>query len=208
MNGTVYLIRNKENGKVYIGQTIKPIQQRFNEHRYNHVSKANKPLHRAILKYGIESFEFIVLITNIKSQADLDKIEIQKIEEYKSLSPNGYNLKMGGANAPKSMSLHDSKLNEFLAIERGKSLNYIAGYFGVSVRAVQNFINKHKIVREPFRRKDKTREINYDVFMEMYSSDMLISEIAFLLEVSQSMIYTFIKKHNIPKRYKKSSATQ
>lgn len=33
MNGTVYLIRNKINKKVYIGQTVKPIQQRFNYQR-------------------------------------------------------------------------------------------------------------------------------------------------------------------------------
>lgn len=208
MNGTVYLIKNTKNNKVYIGQTVKPIQQRFAEHKYNHKSKANKPLHRAILKYGLEVFQFSVLVTNISTQEKLDAIEKAEIIANNSLIPNGYNLKHGGANAPKLLSISDEKLNEFKNIEKGKSLNYIAGYFGVSVRAVQNFIKKHNIERNVFRRKDKTREINYDDFITMYRSNMLVSEIAFLLEVSQSKIYTFIKENNIPKRYNKSSNIQ
>lgn len=208
MNGTVYLIRNKINHKVYVGQTVKPVQQRFSEHRYNHKSKSNKPLHRAIIKYGLDSFEFMILVTGIKSQKVLDAVEIQQIKLHNSLIPKGYNIKEGGANAPKPFSLSDDKLNEFLRIERNKSLGYLAGYFGVSVRAIQNFIKRHSIERQAFRRKDKTRNIDYDTFIQMYNSNLLVSEIAYLLEVSQSKVYTFIKQHNISKRFNKSSNIQ
>lgn len=32
MNGSVYLIKNSANGKVYVGQTIQPVERRFKQH--------------------------------------------------------------------------------------------------------------------------------------------------------------------------------
>ena len=54
----VYKITNKINGKVYIGQSIRPIEERFKRH-INDSIKNNLDTHlaRAIRKYGFESFK-------------------------------------------------------------------------------------------------------------------------------------------------------
>ena len=65
----IYLIRNKVNNKVYIGQSI-DIKRRIKEHirsaqpeKYNKKSErdSNTPIHRAMQKYGIDNFEIQIL---------------------------------------------------------------------------------------------------------------------------------------------------
>ncbi|MDO4778521.1 MAG: GIY-YIG nuclease family protein [Tissierellia bacterium] len=92
----IYIIKNKINGKVYIGQTIQTFQARMSEHRKKARNNANFPLYNAINKYGLKSFSFEVLDT-ANSQQELDEKEIAYIKKYNSLYPNGYNLTKGGA---------------------------------------------------------------------------------------------------------------
>ena len=54
--GIVYLIWNMVNGKKYVGQTIQPLEKRFNAHKY-----ADSLLGRAIRKYGAENFRYGVI---------------------------------------------------------------------------------------------------------------------------------------------------
>lgn len=54
----IYKIVNKINGKIYIGKTLKTIQERFNEHCNDYKKDRNekRPLYSAMNKYGIENF--------------------------------------------------------------------------------------------------------------------------------------------------------
>ena len=53
----VYKITNKINGKVYIGQTIRPIEQRYKRHINDAMNNVlNTHFARAIRKYGQEIF--------------------------------------------------------------------------------------------------------------------------------------------------------
>lgn len=99
----IYLIKNKVNGKVYVGQSW-DIGLRWSQHRYS--SGHNDHLSRAIKKYGKESFEFSILqeLSTIDClpqnvlQATLDMLESYYIELYHSLDSNyGYNKKGGGS---------------------------------------------------------------------------------------------------------------
>ncbi|MDE2099164.1 MAG: GIY-YIG nuclease family protein [Patescibacteria group bacterium] len=91
--GTVYLVESKTSGKLYIGQTWKPIEVRWKEH----VSTTKKLLlHNAIRKYGPEDFSISIIETDINVQSDLDNAEIFWIEWYNSIVPFGYNLTFGG----------------------------------------------------------------------------------------------------------------
>lgn len=59
LNSGIYCIVNKVNGKRYIGQAV-DLNKRWNlEHKLGR--KSNTHLQRAINKYGIQNFEFIVL---------------------------------------------------------------------------------------------------------------------------------------------------
>ena len=53
----IYKIINIQNNKVYIGQTIRPIEQRFNRHLNDALNNVlDTHLARAIRKYGKDSF--------------------------------------------------------------------------------------------------------------------------------------------------------
>lgn len=56
----IYCIKNIESNKIYIGQTIRPFNLRFNEHksRLRTNKHKNKHLQSAWNKYGKENFEF------------------------------------------------------------------------------------------------------------------------------------------------------
>lgn len=90
----IYKITNTVNGKIYIGQTVRNVGERFNEHcRHN-----NTLIDRAINKYGKDKF-IVEVIASAKSQEELNELEIKYICEYKSMDKAiGYNLCEGGNN--------------------------------------------------------------------------------------------------------------
>lgn len=60
----IYIIKNKVNNKIYIGQSI-DIEKRFKQHKKKAFSKKdkeyNKYLYRAFRKYGLDNFSFEIL---------------------------------------------------------------------------------------------------------------------------------------------------
>lgn len=89
----IYLITNMVNGKQYVGQTTRSLQQRWREHCCN--SSQCTYLHNAIAKYGKENFK-VEQIDIAIDQEELDYKESQYIKFYNTLAPNGYNLDTGG----------------------------------------------------------------------------------------------------------------
>ena len=92
--GQIYIIRNNINSKVYIGQTIQGYENRWYGHK--HESKnIDRPLYRAMKKYGIDNFWIELIEENIPYEK-LDEREIYYIELYDCINPKGYNLSPGG----------------------------------------------------------------------------------------------------------------
>lgn len=86
----IYKITNDVNNKVYIGQTIRPIQQRFQRHlndAQNNVIDTH--FARAIRLHGAEHFS-IEEIDSATSQEELNEKERYWINFYNSIN-NGYN---------------------------------------------------------------------------------------------------------------------
>ena len=81
--GGIYSFLNKVNGKQYIG-SAKDLYLRLNEHLTNR--KSNRALQAAILKYGIDNFNFCIFefftyenkATSLKSLTDLETMYIRK----------------------------------------------------------------------------------------------------------------------------------
>lgn len=92
----VYLVTNKVNGKLYVGQTIQTLEERWSQHCRCCESK-KRILQRAIDKYGCESFD-IRILQKCNSVDELNSAESSWIESLQCLSPNGYNLNGGGGN--------------------------------------------------------------------------------------------------------------
>lgn len=97
--GYIYKITNKLNNKVYIGQTrsARPTD-RYAKHKYiaSHLEKEKyvSLIHRAMNKYGLDNFTFEI-IEEVENNL-LNKKEMEYIQIYNSLVPNGYNLTKGG----------------------------------------------------------------------------------------------------------------
>ena len=86
----VYKITNKINGKVYIGQTIRPVEYRFNRHMNDALNNIlDTHFARAIRKYGKDSF-IIEEIDNAQTQDELNQKEQYWIRYYNSVE-DGYN---------------------------------------------------------------------------------------------------------------------
>lgn len=90
--GTIYIITNNINKKVYIGQTVGSLKKRFLKHCND---KTNTAIHKAIVKYGRENFEILELDT-ADNRKELDEKEMYYIKTMKSQSPHGYNIAIGG----------------------------------------------------------------------------------------------------------------
>jgi len=90
--GYIYKITNKTDGKIYVGQTIQTLDERFRQHRKK--GSNCRYLKRAFEKYGFDNFVFEMIC--ICFDEDLDKFEIQYMAKFNSIVPNGYNLRAGG----------------------------------------------------------------------------------------------------------------
>ena len=92
----IYRILNKISKKCYIGETkCKDVTRRWNQHKQTiEINKGCPALRDAVKKYGIDNFEFSVLI--ICFDDERFKHEIEYIKKYNSVVPNGYNLTNGG----------------------------------------------------------------------------------------------------------------
>ena len=98
----VYAITNTVNGKRYIGMTEQPLNRRWMEHKCAAKAGVKTALHAAIRKYGVKAFtvEVLVSVEAAAGRKTLGAIERAMIAEHKTLSPQGYNLTLGGDGLP------------------------------------------------------------------------------------------------------------
>ena len=86
----IYKITNIQNNKVYIGQTIRPIKDRFNRHINDAINNIiDTHFARAIRKYGKENF-IIEEIDKAQTLDELNQKEQYWIQYYNSVK-EGYN---------------------------------------------------------------------------------------------------------------------
>lgn len=135
----IYKIENLVNGKSYIGQSI-DIKSRWRQHRSASSNSLNKnyefPLYRAIRKYGLNNFNFVVLEECEPSLLnEREKYWIQYFDSYK----NGYNQDEGGNNASHFIKLSKEKILEIIEILKvsKESSELIGKQFGVSGRTIR-----------------------------------------------------------------------
>jgi group I intron endonuclease len=94
---SIYVIRNKINGKVYVGKTTRKWPKERNSEHIRLAKKGVKTkLYDAMRSYGIENFEFEVIAQCIQDEKILAETEMLLIKQYDSFGPNGYNMTPGG----------------------------------------------------------------------------------------------------------------
>lgn len=127
----IYKFENKQNGKVYIGQSINP-EKRKMEHIYGRKNKKDTYFDRILKKQGAENFDFEI-IDCANSTKEIDELEKKYIELYNSIKPNGYNILKGGRE-------QQGAWNSKAIDEYDLKGNYINSYESASYYS--NFINK------------------------------------------------------------------
>jgi group I intron endonuclease len=108
--GIIYKITNKINNKVYIGQTTKS----FNERYQNDIGKNthNQHLKNSIKKYGIKNFRISKQFDVAYSKEELDDLEDTYITIYNTLNRQyGYNKQTGGSNGKMSVESRNKLSN-------------------------------------------------------------------------------------------------
>lgn len=103
---TIYKVSNSINSKLYIGQTVQKLEKRWKTHQ----SKGNA-LYNSIKKYGVEKF-IIEAIDFAETIEELNEKEIYWIQFYNCISPNGYNLRLGGNSGGKHSEETKRKISE------------------------------------------------------------------------------------------------
>lgn len=119
----IYRFKNKVNGKVYIGQTVKPFRKRVIQHMTNSrpTTKVHKTyFHNALNKYGFEMFD-VSIIERCATQEELNERERYWIAYYKATDKNyGYNVDSGGQLGKTTKPLSPEHKQKLLDANLGK----------------------------------------------------------------------------------------
>jgi len=123
--GYIYTITNKIDNKTYVGQTVRELETRWKDHLK--IGSNCRYLKSAINKYGVDNFEFqLVSITFVNR---LNDMEIQYIEKYNCLAPNGYNLRRGG-NSGTHHSETEQRISDTLKMRYENGLTPPSSHLG------------------------------------------------------------------------------
>lgn len=155
--GIIYKITNLVNGKLYAGQTVRSLGDRWADHKRDARKGIEYPLYSAIRKYGAENF-IIEMIDSANSLGRLNELEKIWIYKLNSRTKNGmgYNVLEGGfalsnINAEPTVNLTTGV--EFIsAKDMAKYYNFT---YSVTIRLLTG--DMKNINGETFRYKDSRK---------------------------------------------------
>jgi len=126
----LYLLHNNLNGKVYVGQTVRPLAMRWKWHKGDRLKPRNA-IAQALRRYGVENFSVEMIRDDFQTQSELNNAEKLFIIALRSAEKRyGYNIALGG-NGPGSHSAETRK--KISATMRSKGVQP-----SVSVRTLAN----------------------------------------------------------------------
>lgn len=159
--GIIYKLTNRVNGKSYIGQTKRLLDQRFNEHCYVRPNVRASTIQRAIQKYGRENF--VVDVLEHCALDELNEREIYWIMKFDTMR-TGYNDTSGGdyfqmsvsARAKISNALRGNILPQAVIQKREKTKHETGVYDRMSTPVCQyafdgSLICEHKSIHAASR---------------------------------------------------------
>ena len=146
--GYIYILTSPS-GKSYIGQTIRPIEKRLEEHETGK-SKDCRAIYNAIQYHGWDNFEKDWYECPDK---DLNFDEELLVREMGTLSPNGYNLVEGGGSNGKPSEESKQKMSE---AHRGEKHNFFGKTHTEETKQKQS--EAHRGEKHNFFGKTHTKE--------------------------------------------------
>lgn len=159
----IYVIENTKNKKVYVGQSVN-CEERIKQHFRDLKNKKHENIHlqRAYDKYGKESFSSKILLEC--DIVELDIFEVSYIQEFQSLSPNGYNIELGGKSGRRFTEEMSKKHSEIRIGKRvgNTSKKFVGTSFksnkweaSISINMAQIYIGRYETEEEAALAYDK-----------------------------------------------------
>lgn len=190
----VYKLTNKINNKVYIGQTNN-IKRRIQEHKHDVKTKSH--IHRAIKKYGWESFSVEVLYYG----PEYDEEERKWVQYYDSTNKEkGYNITTGGISSlgegNPAAKLTQREVDNVIELLKNtnKTCQQISQELNISLKNIYN-INSgvcwiQKDMKYPIRQLTNylTEDIVNSIYDNLINTDLSYLEIANKWNVKSHMI--------------------
>lgn len=172
----IYCIKNNINNKCYVGKTLRSPEERFSEHLSDARKQTheNRPLYRAIKKYGEDNFSLRVLeecADEFASEREMWYIE--KLETY----AHGYNATVGGDGT----QLFDHEVIK-TQLAAGLSQKFVAELNGCSIDLVRqirlaNNIPLTKVRKQPSVAAYTKDDIEVGVFVSAGEAFRFLREI-------------------------------
>lgn len=126
-NGRIYCITCLVNGKMYIGQTVQLLDNRWRRHVLSTQRGSDHKFHRAIRKYGEENFtveEVMTVSAPTKEilKKKLDYVEMRLIKRFNT-KINGYNSTDGGDKGTVGLKMSEEAKKKISEAKRRENLS-------------------------------------------------------------------------------------
>lgn len=163
--GYIYLIENDINNKLYIGQTIKTVRYRFNQHMNAALRGETYCLiYDDVRIYGRDKYHYKQLekVNNEK----LYEREEYWIRKYNTIDPNGYNQRYGGNDyGQRAVYKIDKDTNEILEY-----------YASAKEAAIENGCDLSALTKVCRHQKDAKSLLNFKwSYVDNYNSNLINS---------------------------------
>lgn len=190
--GSIYIIKNNINNKVYIGQTINKVSYRFRTHIYYAVRGRDYIIGKAMRKYGINNFFYEVIEECLIKE--LNNREIYWIKYYNSTNPRfGYNMSKGG----NKVSFRELNEQEVLDLFNMGNPAYIIAkeILHTSVSKVSEILKKNHI--EYGINKQRVKEDKESEVISYYKAGYGCRKIAAMTSLNKTTILKILHRNDI-----------
>ena len=144
--GIIYCAINKVNGKLYIGQTIRSLEERMKFHYYE-INRKSRLTNKSIFLKALDKYKREDFLTITLWKGDSEKLndkEIYYIKLFDSKFPNGYNLSEGGGGR-RGYTLPQEVKDKISVSNKGRKLSPAT-------------IEKQRLSRIGTKRSEETKE--------------------------------------------------
>lgn len=189
MKKEIYIIKNKINKKVYIGQSVNSAM-RWSTHKSQAKNSPKKiTIDKAMYELGIENFWYEV----IETTENYNEREIYWINYYNSIIPNGYNLLLGGDGAQIGINsanalIRDKNILNTLMNELSFTdikMSDLANKYGVSKKVISSINRGNSYYDEnrtyPLRKRDSDNlnKLNYhEIIRDLSETNLSLRELS------------------------------
>lgn len=192
MKGSIYIIRNTINNKVYIGQTTQTVSIRFTNHKMASRTGEDTKFYRAMRKHGEENF-YPELLEQVEIE-NLNNRERYWIKYYDSYY-NGYNSTLGG---DQPYRINYDKVKELW--DKGMYVTEIAQIMGHNRNAISKVLkNLIGISEEEIKKRgnEAIRSITKEQILEEWDNGLTPNQIREKLGSTNKTIKTILLENGI-----------